>query len=330
VKNILYLTDKASATSWYRCDVPGAALSKLGYGIKILNNYNQNDLEWCDVLVIERIYQIEVYNAVKWCNEHGRLTVFDIDDDYWNIHYTSPAFIPWHENGGDKLAQLAKMIQVCQKVTTTTPALATILRKFNSNVCVISNNLPDESWPYTLRPKKENGTIVIGWAGSVTHFVDLQQIFHTFTQVLDTYPQTEIHLTVASPEWFQPHERLIFPEAVETADYRELLLTYDIGIAPLADIKFNESKSDLKVLEYAAVGLPIIASKVITYNKAIVPGETGFLAKNSKNWLKYFKLLIEDAELRYQMGINARAWVEDRMISNNIDKWIKAYNLDKD
>ena len=39
-------------------------------------------------------------------------------------------------------------------------------------------------------------------------------------------------------------------------------LDFDIGVAPLAYNVFNRSKSDIKVLEYASLGIPAVASDV--------------------------------------------------------------------
>jgi hypothetical protein len=76
------------------------------------------------------------------------------------------------------------------------------------------------------------------------------------------------------------------------------------------------------------IGLPIIASKVSTYTGSIRSGENGFLAKNPKDWLKHLTTLIEQPEVRVEMGAKARKWAEDRVIAKTVDLWLDAYGLD--
>jgi glycosyltransferase involved in cell wall biosynthesis len=75
------------------------------------------------------------------------------------------------------------------------------------------------------------------------------------------------------------------------------------------------------------VGLPVVASHVESYAHSIVNGENGFIAKNSKDWLKYLRRLVEDAELRDEMGRAAKQLAESRTIDKNIALWEKAYGL---
>src|SRR3546814_14721972 len=51
-------------------------------------------------------------------------------------------------------------------------------------------------------------------------------------------------------------------------------IDYAVGVAPLSDTTFNRSKSDIKFLELAALGIPTIASDVAPY-RSIRHGETG-------------------------------------------------------
>ncbi len=77
------------------------------------------------------------------------------------------------------------------------------------------------------------------------------------------------------------------------------------------------------------VGLPVVASHVAPYARSIKHGENGYLAKNAKDWLKYLRLLITDYETRARIAAEARAFAETRLISDNVDRWVKAYGLDK-
>src|SRR5262249_22135052 len=74
---------------------------------------------------------------------------------------------------------------------------------------------------------------------------------------------------------------------------------YDIGLAPLLEFVFNSCKSDVKWLEYSAMGLATIASNLPAYNHSIERERTGLLADTNANSFKAaMRRLILDGELR--------------------------------
>jgi len=324
-KKILYIYDHVTSSAWYRCTVPGEMLNQVGHTYSLKCVVTRKDIESCDVLVVQRLNHEAALDIIQEVNESGRLTVFDIDDDYWRIHKSNPAYDGWIDS--KKLTELATNIKECQLVTTTTKPLANILRNFNPNVRVIPNSLPAKLWPTETKNLVHNGPIIIGWAGSITHYNDLLEVSSIFPQLLEKYPQIEIHLAGADPSWFESHERLKFLDFVSIDKYANMLSGFDIGLAPLANIKFNESKSDLKSVEYGIIGIPTVASKVPSYIDTIIHGENGFIAKNCRDWLRYISILIEKPELRIQFGVEARKRSEKRTIETNIDKWLDAYQL---
>jgi len=190
--------------------------------------------------------------------------------------------------------------------------------------------LPDDHWPSHSKSVDHDPPIVIGWAGSPSHYPDLAMIEPVLLQLLDAYPNLEVAVAGADPKWFRQHERMLFLDYVEIAEYSDLLAGFDIGVAPLEDTRFNAGKSDLKVLEYSMIGLPVVASKVPSYVGTIRNGETGFLAKNPKDWLRHLRSLIEEAELRTRLGASARAWAVTRTISRNVGLWERAYTVRSD
>ena len=52
----------------------------------------------------------------------------------------------------------------------------------------------------------------------------------------------------------------------------QALAGYDFGLAPLVRGRFNDCKSGIKVLDYAALGLPTMASAVPAYVESIPNG----------------------------------------------------------
>jgi len=104
------------------------------------------------------------------------------------------------------------------------------------------------------------------------------------------------------------------------------LLDFDIGLAPLAMRDFDYSKSGIKVLEYAARGIPAVATDCPAYRELIRHGETGFLVKYEHEWLKYLSVLAADGDLRMRMGDAARQAARDWTIERLAPRWEAAYH----
>jgi glycosyltransferase involved in cell wall biosynthesis len=322
---ILYVVDSFSGSTWYRCRVPGLELSFRGHELRLMDDPKLEDYEWCDILVIQRLWAPEILEMVEAANQAGKRTIFDIDDDYWCINPSNPAYEFWSEPG--KLDNLVRVIRACQRVTTTTEPLRRVVERFNPNVSILPNMLPPAYWPAEGKPPKLTNDLIIGWAGSPTHYEDLHDVTSVIPQILDRYPEIEVWFGGIYPGYFPEHERLRYLKPVQLEDYAHLLYEFDIGIAPLQDHRFNVAKSDLKLLEYSMIGLPIIAQRVAPYENSLKHGETGFFARNPKDWLKHLTRLIEEPELRVRLATAARAWADTRTIDRNIHLWERVYGI---
>ena len=100
---------------------------------------------------------------------------------------------------------------------------------------------------------------------------------------------------------------------------------FDINLCPLIDNKFNRSKSNLKYLQGSALGIPTICSPTV-YEECVEDGVDGFIAKDPASWLACLKELVENTDLRKDMGTKARRKVADQYdIRNNYLKWANVF-----
>jgi glycosyltransferase involved in cell wall biosynthesis len=105
------------------------------------------------------------------------------------------------------------------------------------------------------------------------------------------------HLEVLPCEWTQAGEA------------RELAGA-DIGISWLPDDLWSRGKCGLKVLQYMAAGLPVIANPVGVHRDLVVDSETGFLARTPEQWFDAVRRLVHDPALRRRLGQAGRRRVE--------------------
>lgn len=92
----------------------------------------------------------------------------------------------------------------------------------------------------------------------------------------------------------------------------------DIGISWLPDDPWSLGKCGLKVLQYMAAGLPVIANPVGMNRIMVQHGETGFLASTPQEWAAAVYQLSNDLALRRRMGAAGRDLVR-RCYS--VDRW---------
>jgi glycosyltransferase involved in cell wall biosynthesis len=82
---------------------------------------------------------------------------------------------------------------------------------------------------------------------------------------------------------------------------------WHIGLAPLLDTPFNRAKSAIKVMDYAALGLGVVASDVAVYRGSVASGPAGQLVANdARAWYAALSWLIRNRALRLAMAAEAR------------------------
>jgi glycosyltransferase involved in cell wall biosynthesis len=325
-KRIRFVTDDTAASRWYRAEVPAAELRRRGHEASVAGRLDKHEVPSFDVVVLHRQFGEAARLALADANEQGVLTVYDIDDDYWNISPENPVYDRWRQPG--IIGSLEACVREARVVTTPSPELAEFLRRLNRKVLVLPNMLPAESWPPVKRVVDEK-RVVLGWGGSASHIPDLRILSGVVEQIVAQDPRVEFHCHGLREVPFAKHERIHVLPGVPLAEYPGLVATFDIGLVPLLDTQENRRKSDLKVLEYGAAGLPVVASKVALYERSVRQGESGFLVGSAKDWLKGIRRLVADPELRATAGAAGRRFAESRFIERdqNIGRWERAYGL---
>lgn len=312
--DIIGLTNDRGGCAFYRLILPMYELSRHGMTVNIQNQLTTQDK--ADIVVGQRVF---THSAWKQARDFGFKMVFEIDDDLWNVHKTNP-------NSNSKLERtgMIECIKNSDAVTVSTDALADIVRQWNPNVHVLPNCIPGALTEFE-RPRSSD--ITIGWSGGDSHMNDFigRPSTAAVSEIATRY-DCRLHMIGFDMQHaFQCSKKSYTPWQPEVTDFYKKI-DFDIGIAPLADNTFNRSKSHIRALEYSALGIPVIASDVEPYAKFIVHGETGFLAKNYKDWHKYLKLLVTNDDLRERMGNAARERSKEYIIEHRWSEWSEVYS----
>ncbi len=254
---------------------------------------------------------------IEWKKAGGKL-IYEIDDDLMHIEgLQQRGFNKNPQELLDKLHFLAKNADV---VTASTAPLAEKLKKFNANVRIVPNRLDSELWnlhqqrDHSQGPfaRKEGDPIRIGYIGTPTHDADLDVVAEAM-QILQKKYGSKIEIEVIGG--FQNRtptfgKRVGLPKKNDYPNFVNWLqqrVHWDIGIIPLVDDEFNQSKSYLKFLEYAALDMAIVVSDVFTYQEVIRNKINCLAVENtSQEWLNAISYLIENHQQRLKIASNAR------------------------
>ena len=130
------------------------------------------------------------------------------------------------------------------------------------------------------------------------------------------------------PDWCQNVE--VPPEITESypafVKWLQKENRWHIGVAPLAESKFNRAKSGINYLDYAALGLAVASTDIQGYRDVIQSEEDGLLVENSEEaWFEALQRLVRDNEYRQRLQENAMENLRSKhLLSGVLDKRLTA------
>lgn len=232
--------------------------------------------------------------------EAGFKIVMDLDDslDLPIDHVLWPVF-----NSGIR-AELIWCLQNSDVVLTTTSRLAEELSQYNKNVFVVPNGLPFDEKGFTLSEDKKSKSYFV-WAGSETHKNDLRELPDLGDRLTVCGYKTDASEPVAKREWMDISQNILpYAKYEHHRSLESYMQSYDghaVSLAPLEDSNFNRSKSNLKILEAGAKGLPIICSKVDCYDDETL-SDYLLYAKDIMQWEDMTSMLYTAPDFAEELG----------------------------
>ena len=271
------------------------------------------ELHGCDVVHVYRQQHPPMRRALRALREAGTAIVWD-NDDY--------PFPPQARAGESRArhaqAEIMRMLPLAHLVTTTSPALAEQYRTWGAaDVRVVENFLPRH---FTRPPaaRRSNG-ILVGWVAAGEHQRDAERLGlrATLERLLAAHLGTRV--ATIGVRLRLPADRHAHTEIVEYRELPDHIAAFDIAIAPIADIAFNRAKSNVKVKEYAALGVPWLASPIGPY-AALGEAEGGRLVADDR-WYEELERLVGDADARRRLGTAGRRWAQGQSVERNLPSW---------
>lgn len=316
------------AVGWYRLINP---LEKLGCIVKksrfvVGGPANAVKMkEMADIWYIKPGYFETTFVMVVDKNTVGAKLVLDLDDHPFKTDPLHPAY----KHFQSKVQDLQWIVDQADHIVVSTEPLKEVVKGRNPRVTVIPNAIDPKIWNFKNK-KHRDGKIRIGWVGSHSHVADIAVVEQAIPAILKKYPNVEFH-NAGIGAVNDPKKREFYHGGTKGyKDYPEWLasLGIDIGIAPLKDTEFNRCKSNIKWLEHAMLEIPMVLSDVYPYSNSVEHYKTGYLAKNTAEWIKYLSWLIENEEKRREIGQNAKkAVLENWTIDKQLPKYEKLFEM---
>ncbi len=327
---ILYYVRDFSPSCWYRCYVPALALKELGHEVYVEDEFSLGWLKEIDILVVQKQWSARAFNFIDNAVVEGILTVNDVDENFWELPPDHLEYEFWKEE--EKVAFYNAILKRCWLITVPNEKIAERIRKFHLNVEVVPSSLPGKLWEKAYKKRKKHlkggkDKIIIGWAGSPLSIKNLELIHEPLRRILERYKDVvEVHILGAPEDFVSWHPKVkVFTDWVRLEEYPEKLVNFDIGLYPLFSDEYNRAKSDVKYLEYSYLAIPSVSSPFADNEKWVKKGKTGFIAESGEEWEKYLTLLIENEDLRVEIGKKARRVALKRTIEKNVQKWLSLY-----
>jgi glycosyltransferase involved in cell wall biosynthesis len=315
--NVLYIysdTKEEWNCSEWRCVNPTTGINDFtDHSAKMLSINNWMSLkkeimdigDWADIIVVQRLIIGDAMAMIEIWKARGKVVVVDLDDAY---HLMSPrvrSYKFWHEghvrvtmNGQKSILKLSPVpfvsltrgVKLAHGLTSPSRLILDYWKDVVPYRYYVPNYLPGAI--YTPFRKMETNTpeiLNIGWGGSFSHTDSFHQsqVLPALNRVLKARPNTRFIAIGGSLDFGYmtktfPRKSVQFLPWVEYKEWPKILGTFDIGIAPLSGLKYDDHRSWIKAIEYGVMGIPWVGTNSPAWQDAPYPGT---LVKNTiNNW----------------------------------------------
>ncbi|MDC9818378.1 glycosyltransferase [Pectobacterium polonicum] len=212
-----------------------------------------------------------------------------------------------------------RCIETADWVVASTQPLADELNKYHQDVRVAANRLNPEWWKNLQSQRRVSKKIRIGWAGGSSHAGDLD-ILRPIIKALEN--EVDWVFMGMKPDNIKCEFHVGVP--IEYYPRKMADLNLDMALVPLEINKFNECKSNLRLLELGSCGIPIICTNIEPYRCGL---PVTLVNNRFKDWMAAIQMHLDDMDEAERMGDKLRdAVYENWMLEGDgLADWLKAW-----
>jgi glycosyltransferase involved in cell wall biosynthesis len=264
-----------------------------------------------DVSVLKLLMHKEIPGLMQMMQARGEHVIVDIDDFHFGLHEDNVAHASTdpHRSPENNRAFYEVAIRTADTVIVSTQFLADFYERRVRDVRIVRNAVDTERFTVVEQPEDP----VFGWIGGTMWRSGDIELLREWLPDFAKDHGVRVHHAGHIPGDSRHFGIRAGIARVSTSpmtlitDYPKLL-TMSVGLVPLNRIPFSEAKSNLKGLEYAAAGIPFIATPTEEY-RLLAESGVGRLAETPDEWRDHATELL-DPEVRRVEGARIRGIVE--------------------
>jgi GT2 family glycosyltransferase/glycosyltransferase involved in cell wall biosynthesis len=278
------------------------------------------DRHSADIIITHRVSVKTEYEANALLQSAQRRSIpliYDLDDNLFELD-------PGAEGGRYRplIGVVRAFVRGADEIWASTATLATYLReRAAGNVVVHRNQLDPAIWRDVLSrpvvPAARGNPVRVLCMGTRTHARDFEIVEPVLRALKEKFGDSVQICVVGvratdddSGGWMEslPPPPFVGASYPAFVSWLGTLPPFDIGLSPLRMNDFNRCKSEIKFLDYAALGLAPMVSDLEPYRDLVQTGVNGYLVEEHyESWLAVASRLISDHDQRLQVARAARS-----------------------
>lgn len=310
------------ANARYRVFGPAEALRKRGHRVfasVFAEMRDPNALMDFDVVYGWRMHDAYFTRIARLLAGASIGFVWDNDDNLGAIEARGRANQRFFASLGGRrvLADMGALMRLADLVTTPSAGLARHYRELTDSEVRVVENFVEPIAARSTSSKAQQ--VVVGWVAQMEHVTDVQRLSlqEPLQRLVDSHPH--VHVMTIGCSLGLDSDRYHHFRRVPFEELHNYVASFDVGIAPIADSPFNRSRSNVKLKEYAALGIPWLASPIGPYAD-LGPDQGGRLVADDR-WYEELERLVLDARGRRKLAKRAVKWGRRQTIEENAHLW---------
>ncbi len=297
---------------WYRTELPRRYLESKGWPIA-------SSLDQARIVHVARSCSKPYLEVIRRLKDDGKKVVYETDDDYW-----SPPPVATKKDQAEYLEIINETISYCDAVIVTTQPLAnTVLEVTGKPTYVAPNFLCTKSWGSPVKLPDLGQKPLLLASGSNSHFKDFQILadiarapgMQRFQFVV--WGNEKFRHIIPGSIWLKPVDLVGYFGSLRSLGK----LSNTMGVVPLEDTLFNQSKSKLKWMEYTYAGIPGIYSNLAEY-----PGHANCVVPGGATAKQWAERIIDAYERRQEiLGRDNQRLTEVGYMDTGVEYWENAF-----
>lgn len=337
VSNIGVLTP--GGCGYYRCILPMLVCGQRAHAGRMtwdpIRGFGIRDTDSTGVfgfktIVLKLMMDKRIPKQIELAKNLGQRILIDLDDFFEGLTPTNRAYSVTDplENKKSNRDHYRRSIALADLITVSTPFLLDYYGSQRDGVVMVRNGVNVNQFNQVRHTRSKP---VIGWVGATAYRnSDLEQLTEWLPQFLESHDLMIHHAghSEDAPSFAEitgvDRHRVTTSPIVPINNYPSGF-KFDIGLVPLRDIAFNHAKSNIKGLEYAAAGIPFVASDVPEYRLLHEDG-VGHIARTAEEWVAQMEHLLVYDNRRSEAVRCYKTVTERWSIQSKAADWQKVFS----